>query len=317
MRGDCPRCGDSLTERTFGATKIDGCAGCGGLWFDCQELNSVTRDPLCSLMEVERAFDRALLSDAAGGAMHCPRCDAPLKEFSFPHTPNVLLDACTRCKGIWMDDGEMEKIAERVAGAGPGPRPTTAPAPPDDRQRFQARAATAFLVSAPCSSCRTSNPAGTLSCWACGAAITTRSVVRLCPRCDRPLEERRAGAGVATHVDICIACTGVWLEGGEIAAFYQAGIEAISEVQSGILAGRGAGSPGRSFVAAQPRCPGCQCQMEARIYGDRRQVHVDACGRCRSLWLDGGELLTVYELMQSGGFTMTESRDKDPWSDAV
>src|SRR5438552_4197018 len=29
----CPRCGESLKERPFGNVALDGCSGCGGIWF--------------------------------------------------------------------------------------------------------------------------------------------------------------------------------------------------------------------------------------------------------------------------------------------
>src|SRR5262249_26033038 len=114
MAKPCPRCTSALSERAFGATTIDGCTSCGGLWFDCQELNRVTHDPTVGLMEIERTFQRAVFSDGSGGDMQCPTCTQPLREFSFPHTPNITLDACSTCRGIWVDDGEIGAIAERL-----------------------------------------------------------------------------------------------------------------------------------------------------------------------------------------------------------
>ena len=43
--------------------------------------------------------------------MHCPRCAEELHE-----TPKsgVLIDVCPRCRGVWLDRGELEKLMGRA-----------------------------------------------------------------------------------------------------------------------------------------------------------------------------------------------------------
>ena len=43
--------------------------------------------------------------------MKCPRCDTLLNEIT---KAGVLVDACPRCLGIWLDRGELEKIGARL-----------------------------------------------------------------------------------------------------------------------------------------------------------------------------------------------------------
>lgn len=43
--------------------------------------------------------------------MKCPRCSVLLNEIT---KAGVLVDVCDRCLGIWLDRGEMEKIAARL-----------------------------------------------------------------------------------------------------------------------------------------------------------------------------------------------------------
>ena len=43
----------------------------------------------------------------AAGTPLCPRCKIPLTEREFQ---NVKLDACTKCKGVWFDAGELEMV---------------------------------------------------------------------------------------------------------------------------------------------------------------------------------------------------------------
>ena len=67
--------------------------------------------------------------------MNCPRChDAPLLELD---RDGVTIDRCDRCRGIWLDRGELEKLiarardAEADRGDAP-PRPAAAPVRRDD-----------------------------------------------------------------------------------------------------------------------------------------------------------------------------------------
>jgi uncharacterized protein len=39
----------------------------------------------------------------------------------------VEIDYCPKCRGVWLDRGELDKIIERAAG---GPAPQVRPAPP-------------------------------------------------------------------------------------------------------------------------------------------------------------------------------------------
>ena len=43
----------------------------------------------------------------SAGALKCPRCGSPLTEREFQ---TVKLDACTKCKGVWFDAGELEMV---------------------------------------------------------------------------------------------------------------------------------------------------------------------------------------------------------------
>ena len=43
--------------------------------------------------------------------MNCPRCEAPsLVELD---RSGITIDRCERCRGIWLDRGELEKLTNR------------------------------------------------------------------------------------------------------------------------------------------------------------------------------------------------------------
>lgn len=42
--------------------------------------------------------------------MNCPRCEA---ELTIQQRQGVEIDSCPRCRGVWLDRGELEKIIAR------------------------------------------------------------------------------------------------------------------------------------------------------------------------------------------------------------
>ncbi len=43
--------------------------------------------------------------------LDCPVCRAPFKEVLMD---GVLIDVCTRCSGVWLDRGELERLLHPV-----------------------------------------------------------------------------------------------------------------------------------------------------------------------------------------------------------
>ena len=39
--------------------------------------------------------------------MNCPRCANPLRE---QERSDILIDVCPKCRGVWLDRGELDKI---------------------------------------------------------------------------------------------------------------------------------------------------------------------------------------------------------------
>ncbi|HYD48842.1 MAG TPA: zf-TFIIB domain-containing protein [Terriglobales bacterium] len=48
--------------------------------------------------------------DAATASMQCPKCGTGLKQDTIE---GVEVDICPGCNGMWLDDGELRKIARR------------------------------------------------------------------------------------------------------------------------------------------------------------------------------------------------------------
>lgn len=44
--------------------------------------------------------------------LNCPVCAGAMREVA---RDGILIDTCTQCRGVWLDRGELEKIAAAVA----------------------------------------------------------------------------------------------------------------------------------------------------------------------------------------------------------
>jgi Zn-finger nucleic acid-binding protein len=80
---------------------------CGGIWFDEQELPRllhVTRQELSPLR------GGATLDDLNSKRGSCPREGTALLRVYSAQNPAVVVDACTQCRGIWLDGGEFDRL---------------------------------------------------------------------------------------------------------------------------------------------------------------------------------------------------------------
>jgi Zn-finger nucleic acid-binding protein len=53
--------------------------------------------------------------------MKCPVCKEP--DLVMADRQGIEIDYCPRCRGVWLDRGELDKIIERSAGFAPGAPP--------------------------------------------------------------------------------------------------------------------------------------------------------------------------------------------------
>jgi Zn-finger nucleic acid-binding protein len=137
----CPRCRTGLRQFRAIASRpdtaeapidagdihLDRCDGCKGTWFDSGELvDLVGRDlnaldlepgnparlsvcPSCGAESPEKHEDCLQCGESI--SMPCPRCSSPLMSIVLGGNH---LEACMKCGGMWLDDGEAMAIAKAV-----------------------------------------------------------------------------------------------------------------------------------------------------------------------------------------------------------
>ena len=106
----CPRCSTgleprSVTSDTFAIT-VDDCKDCDGLFLDRGELGRLAPDSAA----VEELASQ--LSREPEDGLHdikCPHCTGQMHLTIIPE-PEVQLDICGGCNGIWFDQNELEAL---------------------------------------------------------------------------------------------------------------------------------------------------------------------------------------------------------------
>ena len=104
----CPNCISPYLTESFdsqGKVHLDRCPKCKGIWFDHKELEKLF---------AAASKDLTVQPDARELGLICPHCGKSLLTFSYPQTL-VKVDMCRKCKGIWLDMGELMYIVVLAA----------------------------------------------------------------------------------------------------------------------------------------------------------------------------------------------------------
>lgn len=107
----CPICRQPLLQRRVADMYVDGCNDCGGVWFDQDELTALARNDPGAMNIVDEQFRNPLETASPPEATRrCPVCSIALEEQELRHARGIKVDGCRRCKGIWLDDGELSAL---------------------------------------------------------------------------------------------------------------------------------------------------------------------------------------------------------------
>jgi Zn-finger nucleic acid-binding protein len=109
----CPACKNQELESSSDSKtslELDSCPNCLGIWFDAGELQTFYKSS-----ELLQRF-----APVGGGSLHhtyeisasarrCPRCRKGMER---PLVGGISVDVCRACRGIWFDDGELQKVTK-------------------------------------------------------------------------------------------------------------------------------------------------------------------------------------------------------------
>ncbi len=106
----CPVCGKKLNHGSLEQFGVLHCRGCGGMLIAMDDL-----EPLVSALRAHRGRPSEYLTPRnaadAERSLVCPRCGGAMEGHPYGGGGNVNVDSCERCESVWMDKGELRKIA--------------------------------------------------------------------------------------------------------------------------------------------------------------------------------------------------------------
>lgn len=116
----CPKCVGELKEKNIEDVKVDVCWVCEGMWFDEKELMRVLEADSKDIKHID--VDREELDGKETSGLYkeldavigrCPKCAQETKLERTNYPKGISVDVCPKCKGIWLDGGEIMKLRDR------------------------------------------------------------------------------------------------------------------------------------------------------------------------------------------------------------
>lgn len=113
---NCPLCKAALRRIAYEGVSIETCDKCGGEFVGGEQLAQIVKvrdekfapELLKEVSTFKPSF--AVPPQAFKRSLDCPACRAATRPVNYTGDSGVVLDRCTSCSGLWLDNSELEKI---------------------------------------------------------------------------------------------------------------------------------------------------------------------------------------------------------------
>jgi uncharacterized protein len=118
----CPNCRSALQTIDYECIVIETCDQCNGEWLDDGELGKIVRlrevkfDPDERRAIAESTTIKGVVLEDVDRDLICPKCGETTDAVNYGGNTGLVIDRCTGCRGIWLDESELEKIQMIVEG---------------------------------------------------------------------------------------------------------------------------------------------------------------------------------------------------------
>lgn len=105
---NCPRDGNVLRKKALGDSEGDACPTCGGIWLKFNTVKSLYESTYIHAPSKFYHDSKPNLDYRSWDSeISCPVDGNRFRTYFFR---NVEIDICSSCKGLWLDNGELEKL---------------------------------------------------------------------------------------------------------------------------------------------------------------------------------------------------------------
>lgn len=113
----CPRCQIPLELKKEGAVDIHACPRCSGLWIAPGEFDILTAEStVYKEGQLKEQYSRPPLPQKIE-YLPCASCGKLMVRKNYAHISGLIVEECGR-HGIWLENGELEKIRQFVLDGG-------------------------------------------------------------------------------------------------------------------------------------------------------------------------------------------------------
>jgi membrane associated rhomboid family serine protease/Zn-finger nucleic acid-binding protein len=112
----CPVCRIGLDRLSCDGIKVDSCPECRGIWLNAGDLKPyidgiLAKDESIPHDSVELHRSIVALRDLGESMRPCPHCNEGMNKFNYAADSNIILDKCSECEGLWVDEKEILELA--------------------------------------------------------------------------------------------------------------------------------------------------------------------------------------------------------------
>lgn len=109
----CPKCEQALHPRRFGEVVVDQCPVCQGVWLDLGELPVLRQQQ--NTHYSQGSGETAVYNVLSAPCPHCGG-DGHMTRIHDLARPEIVMDTCPVCYGIWLDGGELDALTAQSPG---------------------------------------------------------------------------------------------------------------------------------------------------------------------------------------------------------
>ena len=108
------------------------------------------------------------------------------------------------------------------------------------------------------------------------------------------------------ELDYCSACEGVWFDSGELELLLESmNLEDTTDFLNDVL-----NSPEARSAEKKRKCPICNQKMRKVNIDQQAELLIDVCKQGEGLWLDGGEMHHLIQLLTKASVGKSDSQQQ-------
>jgi Zn-finger nucleic acid-binding protein len=128
----CPECDTPMTQQTAASMAFEVCGGCGGIWFGRNQLKQIVDQGEPALDKLMGFEPKEAHAAPRHSTLSCPECKIVLHQNDPVGVPNVSVETCYSCGGIYLKAATLDAMDQ--AARDPSTPPLAAPQTDEDHR---------------------------------------------------------------------------------------------------------------------------------------------------------------------------------------